>query len=645
MGGKRRCQKEKEYEVDRIVGYCADKNMYRVRWKGYLEDEDTWEPFQHLNEAAQIDAVAYKQTWENKRVKMPEHAKEVCEAESTRYECVAERTEPEAESCNYEKDVPSSYVIKTTFSQQTGPEAEEYNHEKELHNSYVQKTTFSHYSHNTNRSVSGGLEEHGDLSGDHQDAANDAFLTKCEIVWGIKPTQLKALPLGMTPKPLCSWDADINPNSCWDDSTVGDVAPCEFDYSVTPEFDDKHVFDDYSAQSYDSQISIEKRRSQPTSDTNPEAPHDLIDLSQSICPTKMNHPRLHLKKFDPDSDSTSALDPICYGAYSNVCSLFPDKGSFDPCQKEHAMKLVEKLFLLRLSPRLKEQITREHIRLYLRSQIATIRGNGMLEYNIISGLIGQRDMLIANGCYLASDTERIESGEIKQYDSEISHDCRTQYRVKEIFAEIDKIYREQCSLTELCDIAFVTSTWLHWAAARALDVVRDDKELNLLLEVRLKDWEVIGHNRSCIGLEFDKLWLLHGHSSYGEGCSIEFYIQTLASNFSIPHTNSVLRDLVQARFRMWAARRHLSQETRATIVRNSTLAWTHWKNLRELCKLNNKKKEELYDMRVGVRERKLAFLASIGMREDAYQAIKDKPEDDESEGMKRCLLSYKMGYI
>jgi hypothetical protein len=96
---------------------------------------------------------------------------------------------------------------------------------------------------------------------------------------------------------------------------------------------------------------------------------------------------------------------------------------------------------------------------------------------------------------------------------------------------------------------------------------------------------------------------------------------------------------------MWAARRHLSQETRATIVRNSTLAWTHWKNLRELCKLNNRKKEELYDMRVGVRERKLAFLASIGMREDAYQAIKDKPEDDESEGMKRCLLSYKMGYI
>ena len=102
---------------------------------------------------------------------------------------------------------------------------------------------------------------------------------------------------------------------------------------------------------------------------------------------------------------------------------------------------------------------------------------------------------------------------------------------------------------------------------------------------------------------------------------------------------------MHARFRMWAARRHLSQETRATIVRNSTLAWKHWKNLREICKLNNKKKKELCDMRVGVRERKLAFLASIGMREDAYQAIKDKPEDDEGKGMKRCLLSYKMGYI
>ena len=163
--------------MDCIVGYCADKNMYPVRLKGYLEDQDTWEPFQHLNKAAQIEAVAYKQTWENKWVKMPEHAKEVCEAESTRDECVAERTEPEAEACNNEKEVPNSYVIKTTFNQETEPEAEEYNHEKEVHNSYVQKTTFSHSSHNTNCSVSegGGLEEHGDLSDDHQDAANDAF--------------------------------------------------------------------------------------------------------------------------------------------------------------------------------------------------------------------------------------------------------------------------------------------------------------------------------------------------------------------------------------------------------------------------------------------------------------------------------------
>ena len=107
--------------MDRIVGYCADKNMYRVRWKGYLEDEDTWEPFQHLNEAAQTEAVAYKQTCENKWVKMPEHAKEVCEAESTRDECVAEQTEPEAEACNHGKEVPNPYVIKTTFSQETEP--------------------------------------------------------------------------------------------------------------------------------------------------------------------------------------------------------------------------------------------------------------------------------------------------------------------------------------------------------------------------------------------------------------------------------------------------------------------------------------------------------------------------------------------
>lgn len=561
---------DKEYEVERIVGYCAKTKRYLVRWMGYERKQDTWEPFHFLNEAAQTEALAYKQLCKDKQ------EDQKCEAVSTQDNSFQDHMEPATED--------SAAVSETQI------EVED--------------------------SIKGGLE-------------TDSFETKCEIVWGVKPTQWRALPLGFSSTPLRSWDFDRDPDSCWDDSTVGDVAPCEFDYSVTPEFDDNHIFDDYSTRSYESQLSREKRCEQPRSDTNPKAPHDLIDQCRTVRPTKMNHPMLCLKKFEHISvPALVELETNCHLAYSQVCSLFPDKGSFDPCQKEHAIRLVERLLLLRLSPRLRKQMSRYQIRLYLRSKIAVFRGSSMFEFSTISDHMVQQQQLVADGLSVASDTERIELGEVKKYDSAISNDCRTQYKVNEIFSEIDKIYQEQCSLVELCNVDPVCRTWLNWAVARALDIVPNDEEVNSLLEERVKDWELIGVNRSCIGLEFDKLWLLHGHNACGEGCSVEFYIQTLASNFSIPHTNTVLRDLVQKRHRMWAARRHLDHETRATIVHNSTLALKHWSNLRNSCKLNNKKKEKLWRTRRIVRTRKIHVLKHAGIRiKTSQRAIREEDMD------------------
>ena len=105
MGLKSLAHKDKEYEVDRIVGYCADTDKYRVRWKGYLEDEDTWEPFQHLNEAAQIEAIAFKQMWEDNQLIELEQAKGVCDAGSTKDKCASERREPK-------EDEPESDELK-----------------------------------------------------------------------------------------------------------------------------------------------------------------------------------------------------------------------------------------------------------------------------------------------------------------------------------------------------------------------------------------------------------------------------------------------------------------------------------------------------------------------------------------------------
>ena len=42
-----------EYEIDRIMRYRKrnGKEYYYIHWKGYLADDDTWEPKENINEA------------------------------------------------------------------------------------------------------------------------------------------------------------------------------------------------------------------------------------------------------------------------------------------------------------------------------------------------------------------------------------------------------------------------------------------------------------------------------------------------------------------------------------------------------------------------------------------------------------------
>ena len=51
------------YDVDCIVDYDPKEDRFRVRWKDYGPEHDTWEPWDHLNEEAQSEAAEYKTTF------------------------------------------------------------------------------------------------------------------------------------------------------------------------------------------------------------------------------------------------------------------------------------------------------------------------------------------------------------------------------------------------------------------------------------------------------------------------------------------------------------------------------------------------------------------------------------------------------
>ena len=47
---------EPEYEVEQIVEFDTPEhpNQYKVRWKGYQENDDSWEPIAHLENSPEL---------------------------------------------------------------------------------------------------------------------------------------------------------------------------------------------------------------------------------------------------------------------------------------------------------------------------------------------------------------------------------------------------------------------------------------------------------------------------------------------------------------------------------------------------------------------------------------------------------------
>jgi hypothetical protein len=50
---------EGEFYIDRIISHRGDTNRrsrmeFKVRWLGYTEDDDTWEPYSHLRDTEQL---------------------------------------------------------------------------------------------------------------------------------------------------------------------------------------------------------------------------------------------------------------------------------------------------------------------------------------------------------------------------------------------------------------------------------------------------------------------------------------------------------------------------------------------------------------------------------------------------------------
>lgn len=59
---------EQHYEVDKIIdsGFRGTKHprvVYRVRWKGYEEMDDTWEEYEALADTAQEELELYHQRY------------------------------------------------------------------------------------------------------------------------------------------------------------------------------------------------------------------------------------------------------------------------------------------------------------------------------------------------------------------------------------------------------------------------------------------------------------------------------------------------------------------------------------------------------------------------------------------------------
>ncbi|XP_032384896.1 M-phase phosphoprotein 8 isoform X2 [Etheostoma spectabile] len=100
---------EDVYEVERIIDMRVEEGdvLYRVRWKNYCSDDDTWEPEAHLEDCREV-LLAFKKSMAEVKAKKEAEAKKIVKPLPTKSDVFDADSESESEG----KDHPTEEAIK-----------------------------------------------------------------------------------------------------------------------------------------------------------------------------------------------------------------------------------------------------------------------------------------------------------------------------------------------------------------------------------------------------------------------------------------------------------------------------------------------------------------------------------------------------
>ncbi|XP_034742344.1 M-phase phosphoprotein 8 isoform X2 [Etheostoma cragini] len=100
---------EDVYEVERIIDMRVEEGdvLYRVRWKNYCSDDDTWEPEAHLEDCREV-LLAFKKSMAEIKAKKEAEAKKIVKPLPTKSDVFDADSESESEG----KDHPTEEAIK-----------------------------------------------------------------------------------------------------------------------------------------------------------------------------------------------------------------------------------------------------------------------------------------------------------------------------------------------------------------------------------------------------------------------------------------------------------------------------------------------------------------------------------------------------
>ncbi|XP_072253561.1 M-phase phosphoprotein 8 isoform X3 [Leuresthes tenuis] len=112
-------EEEDVYEVERIIDMRVEEGevLYRVRWKNYCSDDDTWEPEAHLEDCREVLLAFKKQQADVKAKKEAESKKSVLPTKSDVFDA-----DSESES---DKDPPTEAPVKKKKKKKKTQEEEE----------------------------------------------------------------------------------------------------------------------------------------------------------------------------------------------------------------------------------------------------------------------------------------------------------------------------------------------------------------------------------------------------------------------------------------------------------------------------------------------------------------------------------------